>query len=284
MKLKNLKGSSRSNVKNPLRKGTPRKRHSERVAEVPDFELLKAFCKRIDIIVLAGSKLLDFMTSRKKLAQKNFIVYGFVRKTTRILAAIRKLAVTGLHEEGQILARALIETRINLEYFLILIKQFGYKVATGRIVAAMMIDKLKALRAVNFDFGGDGGRVDKAAWECIEKEIREAYGDDLFKKIRQHGFSGVSVEERAVATGNKELYHLGYRIYSRNVHANDMHEQFGGAFIPEAFAQQKETMLGALDEAACNCGRLVIEEVNDWLGQPLGDLKNPKKSRSSLEV
>jgi len=230
-------------------------------------DLLEEFAGKIDLIILAGHNLLDVMKQEQKVDERNLIVYTFVRKTIRIVASLMNLVKTGFEEEAQILARALIETRINCDYFLLMAKE-DYKNATGRVIAALMFDKLKALRATNFKIGDQ--QIDRKWWEKTEKEIKDSCGEALSNKIKKYGFSGVSLEARAAKTGNKELYDLAYRLYSRNVHAMDINEQLGDVLTPERFPKYEETLLPAVLAASCLCGKAVIEGVNDWLGDPLG--------------
>jgi hypothetical protein len=123
--------------------------------------------KKIDLIVSAGDKLIDVMTQEQPVADRNLIVYALVHKSIRILAALKNLIVTGFANEAQILARALIETQINLDYFLTLAKE-DYKSATGRVVAALMLDKLEALHATNFMIGDQ--QIDKEKWEGLKNK------------------------------------------------------------------------------------------------------------------
>jgi Family of unknown function (DUF5677) len=104
----------------------------------------------------------------------------------------------------------------------------------------------------------------------IEKQIKDSCGEEIFNEIKKYGFSGVSLAARAVKTGNTELYDFAYRLYSRSVHAMDIHEQVGDIIAPESFPRQQETLLPAVLQAACRSGRAAIEGANDWLGDPLG--------------
>jgi Family of unknown function (DUF5677) len=58
----------------------------------------------------------------------------------------------------------------------------------------------------------------------LEKEIVGRTGKDEARRMRRHGFSGKSVEDRARETGLSDLYHVIYRNFSRNVHATDYME------------------------------------------------------------
>ena len=223
--------------------------------------------EKIDIIISGGEQLLEIMDGEETIPERNLIVYAFLRKTVRLTLAFKVLVATGFEEEAQILARALIETCINFEYFLVMAKE-DWKNATGRMVAALMLDKMKALRASNFMIGDH--QVDRDKWEGYEKEIRDSSGEEVFEQIKRFGFSGLSLEARAVKTGKKELYDLAYRLYSRNVHATEIHEQLGHRLTGKDVTETKETLLPAVLEAAWACGSVVVDKSNEWLGDPLG--------------
>lgn len=230
-------------------------------------DLLEDYAKKIDLIISAGHNLLDVMKKEQRVDERNLIVYTFVRKIIRILASLVNLVKTGFEEEAQILARALIETRINCDYFLLMAKE-DYKNATGRVIATLMLDKLKALRATNFKIGDQ--QIERKWWEKTEKEIKDSCGVALANKIKKYGFSGLPLEARALETGNKELYDLAYRLYSRNVHATDINEHLGDVLTPERFPKYEETLLPAVLGASCICGKAVTEAVNAWLRDRLG--------------
>lgn len=236
------------------------------------------FQGKIDFIIFASEKLLGIMNQEDPIPERNLIAYAFLRKTVRLAAALKLLVATGYEEEAQILARALIETRINCEYFLLMAKD-DWKNATGRVMASLMLDKMKALRATNFMLGDR--QVDREKWEDIEKQIRDSCGEALFNELKQYGFSGLSLEARAVKTENKELYDLAYRMYSRNAHATDIHEQLGRKLVGDAFVGTEQTMLPAVLEAVWKCAGLVVDKCNDWLGDPLG-VKGTGSSEASL--
>lgn len=177
------------------------------------------------------------MDQEQPMPDQNLVIYAFLRKTIGLTSAIRVLVGAGFENEAQILARALIETRINFEYFLDMAKE-DYKNVTGRVFASLILDKMKALRATNFMLGDQ--QVDREKWEGIEKQIRESCGEKIFDELKRFGFSGVSLEARAARTGNEDLYHMAYRMYSRNAYATDIHEQLGRKLVGEVLQEQNK--------------------------------------------
>lgn len=83
-------------------------------------DILEEFARKIALVISAGNSLLAVMKEQQEVDNRNLIVYAFVRKTVRVLACLKNLIITGFDEEAQILARALIETRINFDYFLLI--------------------------------------------------------------------------------------------------------------------------------------------------------------------
>lgn len=217
-------------------------------------------------ILSIGEQLLAVLDRKPKLDRDTLVPYAFLRKTVRLLGAVDRLIASGFEEEAQILVRALIETRINFEYFLVLAKGNPVK-ALARVIHAKMLEKLKALEATGFKIGDS--EVDKAKWKEIEREIRSYYPNDEVEKLKKYGFSGLSFEARAARTGNKVLYDLAYRLYSGHVHATDIHEQLRSSLLPEWAPEFEETMLPAVLEMACDCARVVVRRSNEWLGNPL---------------
>ena len=51
-----------------------------------------------------------------------------------------------------------------------------------------------------------------------EQQIIAKYGKDTADKVRRHGFSGLSIEERAKHVDLSTEYHIVYRNFSRNIH------------------------------------------------------------------
>src|SRR6187402_1241895 len=88
---------------------------------------------RLVALRLLGSQLLTVMEQTEGEGGRALIPYAFLRKSMRLLDAIDTLISGGLAEEAQVRVRALIETRINLEYFLILANQDHAK-AFARVI------------------------------------------------------------------------------------------------------------------------------------------------------
>ena len=180
---------------------------------------LKRLIQSLDLSVSTRNYLLGVMKVKGKVIRHNLIPYAFVRKMVRTMGCFRNLISAGFVEEAQVFGRVLIGTRINFEYFLQLAAK-DCNSAISRVFDTIMLDKLKALHATNFRIGNR--RVNRRRWAAIEAHIKKVYGDQIFKQLKQHGFSEMSLEARAIKTRNKPLYDLAYRLYSRSVHATDI--------------------------------------------------------------
>ena len=223
------------------------------------------FRKRIAAIDAVGNQLLKALEQADDPEGRALVPLAFLRKSMRLLAAVSVLVEQDLGEEAQVLVRALIETRINLEYFLLLAKE-NHRKALARILDAKMLDKLKALRATDFKLGDS--KIDEAKWKAIEDEIRGRHTEAEIEELKRHGFAGVSLEARAVKIGKKDLYDLAYRLYSGHTHATDFHEHLRSRLTPEW--DLEDTLVPAVLGVAFDCVAEVIQGSNEWMGNPLG--------------
>jgi hypothetical protein len=99
------------------------------------------------------------------------------------------------------------------------------KVACKRVIDSMMLEKIKQQRASGFKGLGllpDGPSQND--FENEEAKIAQQYTTDEIRAMRKHGFTGLSVEERAKQADLEDLYHIVYRNFSRNVHGLDYME------------------------------------------------------------
>lgn len=140
--------------------------------------------------------------------------------------AIGVLYAESLPIQAQVLVRVLLEVRIDLEIFLRLTAEDPQQ-AARRLIDAMMLEKVRQQR--QSDFRGHElveGAPTPEALLALEKELVEQHGNAAAKAMRRHGFSGLSVEDRANELGLSDLYNVQYRNFSRNVHGTDYMEHF----------------------------------------------------------
>lgn len=146
------------------------------------------------------------------------ILVALYKKAVNTFRGVQLLKKKRLIEESWILLRVLLETHINLIYFL---KGDGTEL-TKRWWDAAMLEKLKYLRAVDFYRGTQlADAMDRAKWEQVEADIVARYSKTEFTALKRHGYSGLSVQQRAEAVGLGTKYRHLYRIASRSVHAFD---------------------------------------------------------------
>jgi hypothetical protein len=154
---------------------------------------------------------------------KKFIL-AFATKATQTLRAIILLYENDLPQEAQSLIRVAFELRVTFEAFRVLLRADPRR-ACERVLDSIMLEKVKQQRAVNFK-GLDliPGAPSREDLEAIERKIASRYSESEFKKMRKHGFSGMSVEERSRGAACIDLYDIVYRNFSRNVHSADLTE------------------------------------------------------------
>ena len=152
------------------------------------------------------------------------LVLAFVTKAPQTARGIVVLYERDLHHEAQSLVRILFEVSINCQYFL---QMFGEnpRGACERVIDAVMLEKLKQQKSS--DYAGLGLLSDGPTigdFERVESEISHRYSKESLRLLRRHGFSGLTVEERAARVGRGDLYQIVYRNFSRNVHGGDFME------------------------------------------------------------
>jgi len=150
------------------------------------------------------------------------VMNAFLFKANRSLCSVILLYKNNLNEEGQVFTRIMFELMIDFEY-LILALNSDSKKTVERMLDSIVLEKMKQIRASNF------AGIPQNIIEEYTKYESDAIGrytmDDL-KRLRQNGFSLVSIEDRAKKTGHSEEYNIVYRNFSRNVHNNDLIESF----------------------------------------------------------
>ena len=152
------------------------------------------------------------------------IAHALFKKGFETHRAIAVLYAESLPIQAQVLVRVLVEVRIDLELFLLLTAVDPLH-AARRVTDAMMLEKVRQQR--QSDFRGhelvDGAPTPEVLL-ALEKKLVEQYGKTVAMAMRRHGFSGLSVEDRAKTLGLSDLYNVVYRNFSRNVHGTDYME------------------------------------------------------------
>ena len=197
------------------------------------------------------------------------IALGFLRKAVHSLEAIQLLARNNLFEECQILTRAVFELRVTFEMFARMLAE-NPRVACERVLDAMVLDKIRQLESVDYYQDAlEEIRPSRADWKPIQTDVFARYPKSDLNKLKRHGFTGLSVEERCRQTNNLETYNTVYRNFSRNTHSTDYAEQFGADFqgpdYPEYLAARNRVMLGATYSSV----HWIVHWVNNLLGEPV---------------
>jgi len=156
----------------------------------------------------------------------SYIIQSYLLKGTQTLEAILLLYTHDLHHQGQALVRVIFELNITFEVLATQLRQHPQK-ACQRFNDGWILEKIKQARASSFQgFELVQGAPSPKEIERHEDEIKARYTQKEFNAIRRHGFSGVSVEERARQAGVKDTYDIVYRNFSRNIHSADFTELF----------------------------------------------------------
>jgi len=195
---------------------------------------IAAFVAGIDRACEVGKLLLPILENQDPIQKRNILVLLFVRKTLRLLDAMKCLLMYQFDEEAQILIRALFETRITFDYFLIL-AQKDYDMTFQQYFDCVMLDKMRQIEALDFSILPP--ESNKNHWNKIKDEISARYTPKILAMMKKYGFTCLSLEARAIKTGNKKLYDLVYRMYSRNVHSTDVTDQL----IPYLLSNKHKT-------------------------------------------
>lgn len=196
------------------------------------------------------------------------IVVALFRKAVNTFRGIQLLKSDRLLEESFVLLRVLLESHINLVFFL----DGNAAELTKRWLDAAMLEKLKYLKEVKF-FEGTG--LEEAwrreSWEKVETEIVARYTKAEVHAMRKNGFSGLSVQARAEAIGLGSLYSHCYRITSRSVHTFDpaetgMMDYMGDEAAREDLLSSRREMLDSTQNLLLGrLAYLVSEIVKDPL-------------------
>ena len=152
------------------------------------------------------------------------IAHALFKKGFDTYRAIEVLYAESLPIPGQVLVRVLLESRMDLELFLRLSAEDPRR-ATRRLVDTMMLEKVRQQRQSGFrGLELVDGAPSPEVLLALEERLVERYGKNCVRAMRRHGFSGLSVEERARELGLGDLYNVVYRNFSRNVHGTDYME------------------------------------------------------------
>jgi hypothetical protein len=179
------------------------------------------------------------------------IIFAFLAKTRNTLRAIILLYQNNLEHEAQSQIRVIFELRVTFDAFISLLQK-DIRSACNRVLDAITLQKVKQARASDF-LGLDliPGAPTAETLEKNEAEIKAKYSDKEARALQINGFSGVSVEQRAIDAGLMQQYNIIYRNFSRNVHSADFME----LFLANDISLRKEWYKSYIDirnNAACD--------------------------------
>lgn len=230
-----------------------------------NYHHIAVFVDGIDQAGEVGRLLLPILEKQDANQKRNVIVLMFLRKTLRLLDGMKRLLMYHLDEEAEILVRALFETRVTFDYFLILAKQ-DYDETYRRYFDCMMLDKIRQIEALVHNIPDS----DKDHWLNIKDQMDTTYSPDVLAAMKKHGFACLPLEERAIRSGNEKLFHLVHSTYSRNVHSTDVADQLTPSVPSDKMnGEFDDSAIGMMLNVASFCGRAVTTAANEWLGTPV---------------
>jgi hypothetical protein len=152
------------------------------------------------------------------------IIDALFLKSVDTLRAVRLLYRAGLPVQAQALIRILFEVRVDIELFMRACAADPAE-AAHKVLDAMMLQKISQQRQSKFlGLASVPGAPSHEKMLNDEQQLIAKYGKDTADKMRRHGFSGLSIEERAKQIGLSTEYNIVYRNFSRNIHNTDYME------------------------------------------------------------
>jgi hypothetical protein len=152
------------------------------------------------------------------------IIDAMFLKSVDTLRAVRVLYRSDLPVQAQALIRILFEARVDIELFMRACAADPVN-ASHKALDAMMLQKISQQRQSKFlGLASVPGAPSREKMLEREQQLIAKYGKDTADKMRRHGFSGLSIEERAKQVGLSTEYNIVYRNFSRNIHNTDYME------------------------------------------------------------
>ena len=188
------------------------------------------------------------------------ILLAFLGKAADTLRGVCALQSDGLCHEAQALARTLFELRLSFDAFAEMLA-VDVRVACTRVMDTVMLEKVKQARASDFK-GLDlipGPPTPKDLLET-EREIAKRYAPAELKRLKQYGFTGLNVEQRAKQSGLSNEYNVAYRNFSRNVHSTDFTELLLQE-DPELISSNLDPYLESRDAVCCELACISVAGI-----------------------
>lgn len=152
------------------------------------------------------------------------IIDAMFLKSVDTLRAVRLLYDSDLPVQAQALIRVLFEVRVDIELFMRACAADPAE-AAHKVLDTMTLQKINQQRQSKFiGLAPVPGTPSREKMLEREQQLIAKYGKDTADKMRRHGFSGLSIEERAKHVGLSTEYHVVYRNFSRNIHNTDYME------------------------------------------------------------
>jgi hypothetical protein len=152
------------------------------------------------------------------------IIDALFVKSVDTLRAVLLLYRSGLPVQAQALIRILFEVRVDIELFMRACAADPAETAR-KVLDTMMLQKISQQRQSKFiGLASVPGAPSREKMLNDEQQLIAKYGRGTADKMRRHGFSGLSIEERAKQVSLSTEYNIIYRNFSRNIHNTDYME------------------------------------------------------------
>lgn len=209
------------------------------------------------------------LRERRKPLGPDRILVAFLGKAVDTLRGVLLLQEEGLCHEAQSLARILFELRLSFDSFVEMLR-VDVQSACLRVIDTVMLEKVKQARASEFK-GLDlvPGAPTPEQLSEVERKIASRYPEKELKKLKQHGFTGMNVEQRAKRSDLSDEYNIVYRNFSRNVHSTDFTELLVQE-DPELVVSDHDAYLEGRNAVCCEVAFISVGGiaiiVNDLVG------------------
>lgn len=201
------------------------------------------------------------------------VIDALFLKSVDTLRAVRLLYRSGLPIQAQALIRILFEVRLDIELFMRACAADPTE-AAHKVLDAMMLQKISQQRQSKFL--GLASMSEAPSREKMlndEQQLIAKYGKATAEKMRRHGFSGLSIEERATQTGLSTEYNIVYRNFSRNIHNTDYMEHLTerGAIGKERWQRYQDIRDHTALSTAIACAWRTAWFIDSMLGGAYSD-------------
>lgn len=153
---------------------------------------------------------------------KAIIIFGFLTKAKKYIQAITLLTEKNLLDSALSIVRSLLEHYFSFKCFQKMLSQ-NSRDACQRVIDSQTLNMTKQQKAI--DYNEHDKTIPNHELQKLRKNenmISVRYEKKELKKIKCHGFTGLSIKEQAESAGCQDIYDYMYRHLSDSVHPGDL--------------------------------------------------------------